>query len=122
MALAKERQEARRRRQLRIRKKVLGTPERPRLSIFRSLRNTYAQIIDDISGRTLVSAATTQRPIREKLSSAASCEAAGLVGATLAQRALDKGITKVVFDRSGYLYHGAVKALAEAAREAGLDF
>jgi large subunit ribosomal protein L18 len=122
MSLAKDRHAATRRRHLRVRKKVFGTAERPRLSVFRSLRNIYAQIIDDVAGQTLVSAATTESAIKEKLSSAAASEAAVILGTTLAQRAQEKGITKVVFDRGGYLYHGRVKALAESAREAGLDF
>jgi len=121
-SVVKNREASRKRRHVRVRKKVLGTPERPRLCAFRSLQHTYAQIVDDIAGRTLVSAATTEPAIREKLASKANCEAAGEIGAVVAKRALEKGITKVVFDRGGYMYHGRVKALAEAAREAGLDF
>ena len=122
MALAIERSVARERRHRRLRKKVSGTPERPRLSVFRSLRHIYAQVIDDTTGRTLVSAATTEPSIREKPASGATQEAAAALGTILAQRAVDKGIKRVVFDRGGYLFHGCVKSFAEAAREAGLDF
>jgi large subunit ribosomal protein L18 len=122
MAVAKDRRLAREKRRRRVRKRLLGTPERPRLAVFRSLRHISAQVIDDIAGRTLLSAATTEAAIREKLSATATCQAAATLGTILAQRALEKGITRVVFDRSGYLYHGRFKALAEAAREAGLDF
>jgi len=121
MAVAEDRQKARQRRHLRTRKKIIGTAERPRLSVFRSLLHTYAQVIDDIGGRTLVSVATTERALKEKLDSRATCQAAKTLGTILAQRALEKGIQKVVFDRGGYHYHGRVKALADAAREAGLD-
>jgi len=122
MALVKDREVARNRRHLRVRKKVFGTPERPRLSVFRSLRHMYAQLIDDSAGRTLISAATTEAAFREGARRTATREAAQELGKILAQRALDKGISKVVFDRSGYLYHGRIKVLAEGAREAGLDF
>lgn len=122
MAVTAQRQKQRGKRRLRVRKRIMGTPQRPRLCVFRSLRHTYAQLIDDAAGRTLVSAATTEPSVREKLSSSATCDGAAVVGTMVAQRALEKGITKVVFDRSGYLYHGRVKAVAEAAREAGLEF
>ncbi len=116
------RNEARKRRHRRVRKKVFGTPERPRLNVFRSLKHIYAQIIDDEKGVTLVSASTIDRELREKCQGLTKTEQARLVGELVAKRALAKGITKVVFDRGGYKYHGRVKALAEAAREAGLDF
>ncbi len=116
------RNEARKRRHKRVRKKVFGTPERPRLNVFRSLTNIYAQIIDDVHGVTLVSASTIDRALREKVKGLSKTEQARLVGQLIAQRALEKGIKKVVFDRGGYKYHGRVKALAEASREAGLDF
>lgn len=104
----------------RIRKKVRGTPERPRLCVFRSLKHIYAQIIDDTVGHTLVAASTTEKDSPVKYGG--NVAAAKVVGQLIAQRALEKGIKKVVFDRGGYKYHGRVKALAEAAREAGLEF
>lgn len=116
------RNEARKRRHLRIRKKVVGTPERPRLSVFRSLRHIYAQVIDDSTGRTLVAASTVEPEVRQALTSTGNIEAAAYVGKLIGERALAQGITQVVFDRGGNLYHGRVKALAEAAREAGLAF
>ncbi len=112
--------DARRRRiHVRIRRKVKGTPERPRLAVFRSLKHIYAQIIDDRAGRTIVSASSN-----EKGASASGGNLAGAraVGQLVAERAREKGITRVVFDRGGYLYHGRIKALADAAREAGLEF
>ncbi len=116
------RNEARKRRHLRVRKKVFGTPERPRLNVFRSLNHIYAQIIDDVHGVTLVSASTIDKALREKCQGLSKTEQAKLVGRLVAERALAKGIKKVVFDRGGYKYHGRVKALAEASREAGLEF
>ncbi len=110
------------RRHRRIRKKVSGTPERPRLAVFRSNNHIYAQIIDDVAQHTLAAASTLDPSLRAKLSSGATCEASAAVGQLVAQRAREKGVTKVVFDRGGNLYHGRIKALAEAAREAGLDF
>ncbi|QEK11183.1 50S ribosomal protein L18 [Crassaminicella thermophila] len=112
----------RQKRHLRIRNKVSGTPERPRLSIYRSLNNMYAQIIDDVKGHTLVSASTLDKEVKEKVSKGGNKEAAKLVGEIVAKRALEKGINAVVFDRGGYIYHGRVKELAEGAREAGLKF
>jgi large subunit ribosomal protein L18 len=118
-----ERNEARIRRHIRIRKKIAGTAERPRLSVFRSLHHIYAQIIDDIQGVTLVSASTLEPEIRQKVSDkGGNIEAAKLIGAAIAQKALDKGIKQVVFDRGGQIYHGRVQALASAARESGLEF
>lgn len=113
---------ARKRRHLRIRKKVYGTPERPRLAVFRSLQHIYAQIIDDTKGITLLSASTVEPEVRKQLKSTGNAEAARHVGKLIGERALAQGITKVVFDRGGNLYHGRVKALAEGAREAGLGF
>ncbi len=110
------------RRHLRIRKKVAGTPERPRLAVFRSNHHIYAQIIDDVAQHTLVAASTLDKELREKLASTSNCGASGEVGKLIAQRALAQGIDKVVFDRGGNLYHGRVKALADAAREIGLNF
>ena len=106
-------------RHIRVRGKVSGTAERPRLSVFRSKANIYAQIIDDVAGTTLVSASTVEKAF-EGIGS--NCEAAKKIGAVIAERALQKGIEEVVFDRGGYIYHGRVKALAEGAREGGLKF
>lgn len=114
--------EARYRRHRRVRGKVSGTPIRPRLSLFRSLNHIYAQVIDDTQGHTLAAASTLETELRDKVSSVKKTEAARLVGAALAERAKGKGVSQVVFDRSGYKYHGRVKALAEGARQAGLAF
>ena len=117
------RAEARLRRKKRVRKKVKGTPERPRLCVFRSLKHIYAQIIDDTTSTTLVEASSVSKGIREEIGNdGANKKGAAAVGKEIAQRALKKGIKKVVFDRNGFLYHGRVKALSEAAREAGLEF
>jgi large subunit ribosomal protein L18 len=112
------------RRHLRIRKTVTGTAERPRLAVYRSNLHIYAQIIDDVAQHTLVSASTIDKELKEKFADASSsnCDASAEVGKLVAQRALAKGIDKVVFDRGGNLYHGRVKALADAARESGLNF
>ncbi|MGK7917622.1 MAG: 50S ribosomal protein L18 [Prochloraceae cyanobacterium] len=110
------------RRHQRLRRKVNGTPERPRLSVFRSHHHIYAQVIDDVAQHTLAAASTLDPELKSQLSSSSTCEASAAVGRLVAQRTRDKGIEKVVFDRGGNLYHGRVKALAEAAREAGLDF
>ena len=117
-----EKKNKRLRRKIRIRKKIRGTSERPRLTVYRSLKYIYAQIIDDEAGHTLVAASTLEKELREKLKSTKDIEAAKTVGELIAKRALEKGIEKVVFDRNGYKYHGRVKALADAAREAGLKF
>ena len=103
----------------RIRRKVTGSSERPRLAIYRSLNHIYAQVIDDIDGKTLASASTTEKDLRG--SSGGNVDAARRVGKSIAERALAKGISNVVFDRGGYLYHGRIKALTDAAREAGLN-
>jgi large subunit ribosomal protein L18 len=116
------RSEARIRRHNRVRKHVFGSPERPRLSVFRSLAEIYAQVIDDEAGMTLAAASTVDQELREKLVGLKKTEQARLVGKLVAERAKDKGISKVVFDRGGFQYMGRVKALAEGAREAGLDF
>jgi large subunit ribosomal protein L18 len=117
-----ERKSPRLRRKRRVRKKIFGTPERLRLSVFRSNKHLYAQIIDDVSGRTLVSASTLSPELKGKLKSTSNVEAAAKVGELLAQKAKKANITKVVFDRNRYKYHGRVKALAEAARQGGLEF
>lgn len=114
--------EARYKRHKRIRKKNYGTPERPRLNVFKSLKHIYAQIIDDSSSSTLVFAASIDKELKKKLSTGGNIEAARKVGVLVAKRAVDKGIKKVVFDRGGYPYHGRIKTLADAAREAGLEF
>ncbi len=106
----------------RIRKKIRGTPEYPRLNIFRSLKNMYAQIIDDTTGKTLVAASTLDEALKGKLEYGGNKESAKEVGRLIAEKALDAGITNVVFDRGGYIYHGRVKELAESARKAGLKF
>jgi large subunit ribosomal protein L18 len=107
---------------LRVRKKVFGLPERPRLAVFRSLNHTYAQVIDDVQGRTLASASTLDPEVREKVKGLRKTDAARVVGEVVGRRALAAGITRVVFDRGGFKYHGRVKALAEGARAAGLEF
>jgi large subunit ribosomal protein L18 len=107
------------RRHLRVRKKISGTSERPRLSVYRSEKNIYAQIIDDVNGVTLVSASSVEKDFDGVGS---NLEGAKKVGTLIAQKAADKGIKSVVFDRGGYIYHGRVQSLAEAAREAGLEF
>ncbi|MEI7893136.1 MAG: 50S ribosomal protein L18 [Myxococcales bacterium] len=112
----------RERRKLRIRRNVNGTPERPRLTVFRSANHIYAQIVDDVAGSTLAHASTLSRDVRGEILEANKTEAAKRVGKAVAILLLAKGIDKVVFDRNGYLYHGRVRALAEAAREAGLKF
>jgi large subunit ribosomal protein L18 len=113
---------ARKRRHLRVRKKVSGTPQRPRLNVFRSAQHIYAQVIDDTAGRTLVAASDVEPAIAEQAKGKTKTERAALVGTIIAERARAKGIETVVFDRGGFLYHGRVRALAEAAREAGLGF
>ena len=114
------RNELRKQRHYRVRAKVTGTAERPRLNVFRSSKHIYAQIIDDVTGTTLVSASTLDKDLN--IASTGNVEAAKAVGAAVAKRALEKNITAVVFDRGGYIYHGRVAALAEAARDNGLQF
>lgn len=120
MIKRKSRNEMRLLRHRRIRKRVLGTQEKPRLSVFRSLKHIYVQVIDDERGHTLVSASTLDKELRPLQVSSGSIEAAKAVGQLVARRALERGIAEVVFDRGGHAYHGKVKALADAAREAGL--
>jgi large subunit ribosomal protein L18 len=112
----------RERRRLRIRRKISGTGERPRLSVFRSAKHIYAQVVDDAAGATVAHASTLSRSTREAIGESTKLDAAKQVGHAIAKLLLAKGIDKVVFDRSGYLYHGRVRALADAAREAGLKF
>lgn len=116
----KSRQDMRRAVHTRIRKKVKGTPERPRLAVFRSLNHVYAQLIDDVNGVTLCSASSVEKSAG--VGNGGNIDAAKSIGKLIAERAKEKGINSVVFDRGGYIYHGRVKSLAEAAREAGLQF
>lgn len=113
---------ARERRQARVRKKVLGTSERPRLCVYRSASQIYAQIIDDVKGATIVAASTMSPELKDKVKGLKKADAAKAVGQAIAEAAKAKGCQKVVFDRNGFLYHGRVKALSEGAREAGLEF
>ena len=117
-----DKNEERLRRHTRVRKKISGTSETPRMSVYRSLNHIYVQVIDDVKGVTLCSASTMEKGIREQLAGKTKTEAAKLVGATAGERAKEKGIEAVVFDRGGYLYTGRVKAVADGAREAGLKF
>ena len=114
--------QGRERRKLRIRKKVNGTPERPRLSVFRSAKHIYAQVVDDVSGKTLAHASTLSKDLKGTLDADKKTDAAKKVGALIAKICKSKKIDRVVFDRNGYMYHGRVGALAAAAREAGLEF
>lgn len=117
-----DKNKARQKRHLRVRKKIQGTQARPRLNIFRSSKHMYAQLIDDVNGVTIAAASTQDKELKAQIENGGNAEAAQKVGALVAQRAKEKGIDKVVFDRGGYLYHGRVQALADAAREAGLEF
>ena len=122
MNASAERRQARLKRQTRVRQKVRGTVERPRLCVFRSAKHMYAQIIEDTTGKTLLSVSTVCKDVAGEVKYSGNIEAAKAVGTALAKKALDKNIKQVVFDRNGFLYHGRVKALADAAREAGLSF
>ena len=122
MVSKESRQKVREKKHLKIRNRFSGTAERPRLAVFRSNNHMYAQVIDDAAGKTLVAASTMEKDIKAKLEKTNNIEAAKALGEIIAKRALDKGIETVVFDRGGYIYHGKVAALAEAAREAGLQF
>lgn len=122
MSVTKDARAKRLIRHRRIRRKVVGTPSRPRLSVFRSLKHIYAQIIDDSQGHVLASMSTLDHELRSKIDGMSKTKQAELVGTLLAEKALKKGVKRVVFDRGGYKYHGRVKALAEAARKAGLEF
>ncbi|MEK7288918.1 MAG: 50S ribosomal protein L18 [Planctomycetota bacterium] len=118
----KEKVRKRKRRHQRVRRKVIGSGERPRLSVFRSMKHIYCQIINDIDGTTLVSASTMSPEIRTQVKDGGNVMAAEIVGKKIAEEALKKGISKVVFDKGGYKYHGRVKALAESARKSNLSF
>ncbi|REK69126.1 50S ribosomal protein L18 [Paenibacillus paeoniae] len=117
-----DKNKARLKRHLRVRKKINGTAARPRLSVFRSSKHIYAQLIDDVAGVTLASASTKDKELVEAIGNGGNVDSAAKVGELIAQRAQAKGVTVVVFDRGGYLYHGRIQALATAAREAGLSF
>ena len=118
----KSRNEARLRRHFRVRKKIFGTPERPRLNVFRSSKEIYVQLIDDFRGNTLASASSIDQELRPSMKGLSNMEQAQKVGQTIAERAQKIGINQVVFDRGGYKYSGRIKAMAEAAREGGLEF
>ncbi len=122
MVSKKSRQEARVEKHRRIRHNLAGTATRPRLAVFRSNNHMYAQIIDDTVGNTLVAASTVEKEVKAELEHTNTVDAAAYLGTVIAKRAIEKGIKEVVFDRGGFLYHGKVKALADAAREAGLEF
>ena len=122
MAKNESRNVIRLRRHARVRNKISGTPERPRLNVFRSNSHIHAQIIDDTVGNTLVSASTLQKEVKAELEKTNDVNAAAYLGKVIAERAIEKGITEVVFDRGGFIYQGKIKALADAAREAGLNF
>jgi large subunit ribosomal protein L18 len=122
MVSKESRQKIRVKKHMKIRNRFSGTAERPRLAVFRSNNHVYAQVIDDVAGKTLVSASTLEKDIKAELKNTDDIEAATKVGDVVAKRALEKGIKAVVFDRGGYIYHGKVKAVADAAREAGLEF
>ncbi len=120
--MSANKEEARKKRHFRVRKKVSGTPEKPRLNVYRSVKHIYVQLIDDYSGTTLVAASSADKELKGKISTGGNVEAAKTVGQLVAKRASDKGVKKIVFDRGGYLFHGRIKALADAAREGGLEF
>ncbi|WP_152400030.1 50S ribosomal protein L18 [Paenibacillus cellulositrophicus] len=122
MITKEDKNKARLKRHLRVRKKIEGTAERPRLNVFRSSKHIYAQLIDDVAGVTIVSASTVDKELSGSVKNGGSVEAARQVGELVAKRAKEKGHTSIVFDRGGYLYHGRIQALADAAREAGLEF
>ena len=122
MVSKKSRSEVRVNKHRKLRNRFGGTAERPRLAVFRSNNHMYAQIIDDTVGNTLVSASTLQKDVKAELEKTNNVEAAAYLGTVIAKKAIEKGITSVVFDRGGFIYHGKIKALADAAREAGLNF
>ena len=122
MVSKKSRSEVRVNKHRKLRNRFSGTAERPRLAVFRSKNHMYAQIIDDTVGNTLVSASTLQKDVKAELEKTNNVEAAAYLGTVIAKKAIEKGITSVVFDRGGFIYHGKIKALADAAREAGLNF
>ncbi|WP_027415401.1 50S ribosomal protein L18 [Aneurinibacillus terranovensis] len=122
MISKQDKNKARKKRHLRVRKKISGTAQAPRLNVYRSSKHIYAQLIDDVAGVTLASASTVDPELKDQITHGGNQEAAAKVGALIAKRGLEKGVSEVVFDRGGYLYHGRIKTLADAAREAGLQF
>ena len=122
MVSKKSRSEVRVNKHRKLRNRFIGTAERPRLAVFRSNNHMYAQIIDDTVGNTLVAASTLEKDVKAELEKTNNVEAAAYLGTVIAKKAIEKGITSVVFDRGGFIYHGKIKALADAAREAGLNF
>jgi large subunit ribosomal protein L18 len=122
MALSNLKKEARLKRKRRIRKKIFGTADRPRLTVFRSARHIYAQVVDDTHGRTLAAASSLEKAVREKGGVGNKTAVAAQIGKLIAERAKEKGVARVVFDRNGFLYHGRVKAVSDGAREGGLEF
>lgn len=122
MITKKSKNDTRKARQRRVRKKVSGTPNKPRLNVYRSLKNIYAQVIDDTTGQTLAAASSLEKEIADQVAGTGNKEAARLVGKMIGERAQAKGIESVVFDRAGYIYHGRVKEVGEGARESGLKF
>lgn len=117
-----DKNKARKKRHLRVRNKIQGTSQRPRLNVFRSEKHIYCQLIDDTKGVTIASASTLDKELKDQVTNGGTTESAALVGQLIAKRAKENGINKVVFDRGGYIFHGRVKALADASREAGLEF
>lgn len=115
-----QRIQRRHRRKRGLRKRIVGTPDQPRLTVYRSLKHIYAQVVDDLSGHTIVSASTVEK--EKKVDHGGNCDAASLIGKAIAERAKEKGISQVVFDRNGYRYQGRIKSIADAAREGGLKF
>ncbi|WCK54777.1 50S ribosomal protein L18 [Aneurinibacillus sp. Ricciae_BoGa-3] len=122
MISKQDKNKSRKKRHLRVRKKINGTAQAPRLNVYRSSKHIYAQLVDDVAGVTIASASTVDPELKEQVKHGGNQDAAAKVGTLIAKRSLEKGITEVVFDRGGYLYHGRVKTLADAAREAGLQF
>ncbi|MDL2275332.1 50S ribosomal protein L18 [Desulfosarcina sp. OttesenSCG-928-G10] len=122
MGLTNAKKVAWRKRKTRIRKHIVSTAERPRLTVFRSTQHIYGQIVDDVTGNTLASACSTEKEVRDQPKFESKVAKAGFIGKLLARRAIEKGVKKVVFDRNGFLYHGRIKAFSDGAREAGLDF
>ncbi|MBR6329815.1 MAG: 50S ribosomal protein L18 [Lachnospiraceae bacterium] len=122
MVSKKVRTEVREKKHKKVRNRISGTAEKPRLCVFRSNNHMYAQVVDDVAGNTLVAASTVEKDVKAELEKTNNVEAAAYLGTVIGKRAVEKGIKTVVFDRGGFIYHGKVKALAEAAREAGLDF
>ena len=122
MGALSQKTQARLKRKKRIRKKLIGSADRPRLCVFRSAKHIYAQVIDDSIGKTLVAASSTEKAVREKSGTKKKVSDANAVGQMVGQRAIEKGVKKVVFDRNGFLYHGRIKAVSDGARKAGLKF